>query len=510
MAAASRDTIVFLLNGERHEVPRSVPPTRTLLDYLREDLRLKGTKEGCNEGDCGACTVVVRGPEGEAKAVNACILLVPMLDGKSMTTVEALHGPEGELHPCQQAMVECHGSQCGFCTPGFVMSLYAYYRTWQGEDPKHRSSIDDALAGNLCRCTGYGPIAAAARRMFDLPLPAWQSGRNKAEVDWLGTVARDASLALDAPEGRYFSPRTLVELGDNLGQHPTAQILGGGTDIGLWVTKRLAKLPVLISTGNVEELKRLEVVKDAQDVSASVWIGSAVTYDDAALLLAMYYPDLGELIRRLGSAQVRNSGTIGGNIANGSPIGDMPPALIALGATLILNGPQGQRRMPLEDYFVAYGKQDRKAAEFVEAVDVPVHPSPRRMSRKSEESRRLRCYKITKRFDQDISAVLGCFYLTIEAGTVASARIAFGGMAPTPKRAKAVEAALIGQPWTMAAVEASFPAFELDFQPISDMRASAAYRMTVAKNLLVRYFHETTSDVPTRLVGADATIAGLA
>ena len=510
MPAGTRDQVIFLLNCERHEVPRSVSPARTLLDYLREDLELKGTKEGCNEGDCGACTVVVRGREDEAKAVNSCIMFVPMLDGKSVTTVDGLKGPNGELHPCQQAMVECHGSQCGFCTPGFVMSLYAFHCTWHGENPKHRPSVDDALAGNLCRCTGYGTIVSAANAMFDAPQPAWQAERMKLEEIWFAGTPRHTSLAVGNTEGQFFAPRSLMELTELLRQNPEGQILGGGTDVGLWVTKRLAKLPVMISTAYVDELQRLEVVKDAQDVSTSVWIGSAVTYDDAALLLGMYYPDLGELIRRLGSAQVRNSGTIGGNIANGSPIGDMLPALIALGATLVLNGPQGQRRMPLEDYFIAYGQQDRKAGEFVEAIDVPIHPSPRRMSRKSPEANRLRCYKVSKRFDQDISAVLGCFYLAIDNATVASVCIAFGGMAGIPKRAKAVEAALLGKPWTMATVEAALPAFEQDFQPLTDMRASAAYRMTVAKNLLVRYFHETTPDVPTRLVGVGETVTALA
>ena len=502
----TRDQVAFLLNGERHEVSRTVPPTRTLLDYLREDLRQKGTKEGCNEGDCGACTVVVREPDGEAKAVNACILFVPMVDGKSITTVDGLRGPNGELHPCQQAMVTCHGSQCGFCTPGFVMSLYAYYRTWHGETAKHRASIDDMLAGNLCRCTGYGPIVAAAKAMFDLPVPDWRAEWDALENQWFSQIAGQNSVALDTPAGKYFAPLSVAELVDLIRINPDALMLGGGTDVGLWATKRLSRLPVLISTTRVAELKRLEVMKNASGASEAVWIGAAVTYDEAAILLAMYYPDLGELIRRLGSAQVRNSGTIGGNIANGSPIGDMPPALIALGAQLILNGPDGQRRLPLEDYFIGYGKQDRRPSEFVEAVEIPVHPSPRRMSKRSAESNRLRCYKVSKRFDQDISAVLGCFYLTVEGGVVVSASLAFGGMAATPKRAKSVEAALTGKPWTMATVEAVLPAFEQDFQPLSDMRASAAYRMQVAKNLLLRYFHETTSDAQTRLVGADTAV----
>ena len=508
---ATRDQVVFLLNGTRHEVPRSVPPARTLLEYLREDLGLKGTKEGCNEGDCGACTVVVAQPDGQElvhQAVNACILLLPMIDGKSVTTVEGLLGPGGELHPCQQAMVTCHGSQCGFCTPGFVMSLYAHHSTWHEEEPQHRTRLDDVLAGNLCRCTGYGPIVAAGKAMYNIPVSRWLTERRSGEKTQLALLPQGQGLALDHPDGRYFAPMTAGEMQALMARYPEAQILGGATDIGLWFTKRLTTLPVLISTAHVHELKQLDVIDDAAGVPTAIRIGSAVTYYEAGMLLGMYYPDLGELIMRLGSDQVRNSGTIGGNIANGSPIGDMPPALIALEAKLVLNGPEGPRQLALEDYFIAYGQQNRSAGEFVQAIEVPINPAPskRRLSRYNPEAKRLACYKISKRFDQDISAVLGCFYLRIDGGTVTSARIAFGGMAGIPKRAKTVEAALVGKPWTMATVDAALPAFEQDFQPLGDMRASAEYRMLTAKNLLVRYFHETTSDVQTRLAGANERI----
>ena len=496
MVGAVRDQVVFLLNGELHEVPRCVPPTRTLLEYLREDLGLKGTKEGCNEGDCGACTVVVAERDG-AKAVNACILFVPMLDGKSVTTVEGLAGPNGELHPCQQAMVDCHGSQCGFCTPGFVMSLYAMYQSGESCD---RSGINDSLAGNLCRCTGYGPIISAAERMRERPEPEWRVPSPLGDPGELSQFhPDDRRLALIHPKSSFLSPTTLDELVELSAQHPEAIYLGGATDVGLWANKRLQDLPVLISTSQVKELHKRGAVPD-RDPNV-LYIGSAVAYSTAYADLDFYYPSVGELISRLGSEQVRNSGTIGGNIANGSPIGDMPPALISLGSTLILNGPEGQRRLPLEDFFLAYGKQDRKPGEFVEAVEVPIAKLDM-----PPADHRLRCYKISKRFDQDISAVLGCFYLHIDNGAVISARIAFGGMAGIPKRAKAVEAALAGKPWTMTTVEAALPKFDVDFQPLSDARASREYRMQTAKNLLVRYFHETTSDVQTRLVGKDERI----
>ncbi len=532
--AETRDQVVFLLNGERHEVPRSVPPTRTLLDYLREDLGLKGTKEGCNEGDCGACTVVVETlPTGESLAINSCIQFVPMVDGMSVTTVEGLRGQGSEMHPVQQTMVECHGSQCGFCTPGFVMSLYAAYQSYRSfrngrgaPDVMLHSSIDDILAGNLCRCTGYGPIVAAAKRALvvsaptttkgEPPSPLWggagggvlpTSGassanptRRSAPTSPQGGGEAGGCLALEHPGGKFFAPTTIDELASLYETYPNATLLGGATDVGLWVTKQHRELPVLISTGRVGELKEFGH-RGADD---NLIIGSGVTYDEAWSTLDMYWPDLGELTRRLGSVQVRNSGTIGGNIANGSPIGDMAPALIVLGASVELRKGKTRRSVPLEAFFVAYGKQDRQPGEFIERLDVPAHFPPDDGVKLHPAAHRLRCYKISKRFDQDISAVLGCFYLHIDNGAVTSARIAFGGMAGIPKRAKAVEAALIGKPWTIATVEAAREKFEEDFQPLSDMRASADYRMLTAKNLLLRYFHEMTGDAPTRLVGAGA------
>ncbi len=491
--AETRDQVSFLLNGVRHDVPRSVPPTRTLLDYLREDLRLTGTKEGCNEGDCGACTVVVTGPDGVARAVNACIQFVPMVDGLSVTTVEGLRGPNGELHPVQQAMVDCHGSQCGFCTPGFVMSLYAAYQS--PEDAV--SEIDDLLAGNLCRCTGYGPIVAAAKRALADPLPTTTTVELPSPL-WGGTGGGVlGSLAIEHPNGKFFAPTTVDELASLFETHPQATILGGATDVGLWVTKQHRDVPVLISTQRVGELRRLERRRDC------LVLHSGCTYSECEVDLSWYWPGLQYLFRRLGSVQVRNSGTIGGNIANGSPIGDMAPALIALGATVNLRKGAEHRSVPLEDFFIDYGKQDRRPGEFIVSLSIKGDFTG---DFNDHVNWRLACYKISKRFDQDISAVCGCFYLTVENGTVSAARIAFGGMASTPKRAKAVENELIGKPWTLQTVEAAQLAFDIDFQPISDMRASAGYRRQVAKNLLVRHYHETTADVMSRLVGRGARI----
>jgi xanthine dehydrogenase small subunit len=469
------DRVKFLLNGQRHEVPPSVPAHRTLLQYLREDLRLTGSKEGCAEGDCGACTVIVEDFFNGAvrpRAVNACILFLPQVHGLSVRTVDGL-APVGSMTAVQQAMVDTHASQCGFCTPGFVMSLTAARET----GALTTTPVDDILAGNLCRCTGYGPIVAAAQRVAAEPLSAAERREEEARAGSLAGLQAEvgaADLAIDHGSVGSYAPVSVDRLSGLIAAHPEATIVSGATDVGLWVTKRHYRFPVSLYTARVPELHRIEETADG------LVIGAAATYSEAYAALARRWPDLGELLRRLGSVLVRNSGTIGGNIANGSPIGDSPPALIALGASLVLRHGAERRTIPLEDYFIAYGRQDRKPGEWVEAIRVPFEWGPEELS----------CHKITKRFDQDISAVCGCFALRIAGGRVQAARIAFGGMAATPKRARAVEAALIGQPWTEATVATALPAFTADFQPINDLRASAGYRLTVAQNLLRRVFHE--------------------
>ncbi|MDB5433182.1 MAG: xanthine dehydrogenase, small subunit [Caulobacter sp.] len=457
------DVIRFLLDGEVREIA-GADPTHTVLNWLRYDARRTGTKEGCAEGDCGACTVAVGDLVGDLvvwRAINACIAFLPSLHGRALATVESLGGK----HPVQAAMVEHHASQCGFCTPGFVMSLVARERNGDA------TPVADAIAGNLCRCTGYGPILAAAEAAQAGPADPSVAGALKA-------IASTETLALTWEGRRYFAPRSLEALAALALKYPEAVLVAGGTDVGLWVTKQHRSLPVVISTMDVAELSAVE------ETGQVLRIGAAVRYSDVIARLGALYPELGEMMRRLGSVQIRNSGTVGGNIANGSPIGDMPPALIAAGATLVLRKGSERREMPLEDFFLAYGKQDRAAGEFVEAV-VVAKPAPGSV---------LKIYKLSKRFDQDISAVCGAFGLTVEGGVVTAARIAFGGMAATPKRASACEAAIIGKPWNEATVAAGMAALEADYQPISDMRASAAYRLASAKNLLRKAYVETSGD----------------
>ncbi|MDA7425208.1 xanthine dehydrogenase small subunit [Thalassococcus lentus] len=439
----------FLLNGESVTLT-GVGPTVTLLDWLREVRGLTGTKEGCNEGDCGACTVMVTDGQG-ARALNACILFLPQLHGKAVRTVEGMSSPDGTLHPVQEAMIEHHGSQCGFCTPGFVVSMATAH---VNRDQNH----DDALAGNLCRCTGYAPIVRAAQAAFEHDVPAWIK-------DDVATLKAPA-LSLSGP---VHVPQSTDELADLYARRPEATLIAGATDVGLWVTKQLRQLDEVIFLNQCEDMARIEQTPDG------LRIGAGVTMDRVLKAVQGKYTSYAEMIRRYGSAQVRAAATIGGNIANGSPIGDNPPPLIALGATLHLRYRETRREMPLEAFFIEYGKQDRHPGEFVEAVTIPDQPD------------RMQVYKLSKRFDQDISAVCGAFNIAVEDGVVSQARIAFGGMAGVPKRAEAVEAALLGHPWTDDALVRAWDAWEQDFAPLSDMRASAEYRIFAARNMLSRY-----------------------
>jgi xanthine dehydrogenase small subunit len=462
------DAIRFLRRGKIVEY-RDLAPMRTVLDYLRLDEKSKGTKEGCNEGDCGACTVAL-GSMQEGKIVyepvNACILLMGLLHGKELVTVDDL-AENGKLHPVQQAIVDHHASQCGFCTPGFVMSLFALYHA--GKKPS-RQEIVDQIAGNLCRCTGYRPIVdAAAAACTGSALDRWANAADSS-AELLQSIADDDIMIGDG--GSFTAiptrPETLVTLA---AQHPDATIVAGATDVGLWITKQFRQLPKIIHLHHVKELQAID------DCVEHIAIGAGVRYSDAHGHLTAIDSDIGEAMRRLGSTQVRASGTIGGNIANGSPIGDMPPMLIALGAKLTLRHGKKQRSLPLEDFFIAYGKQDRAPGELVWRIDVP----------KLRSNELFRAFKLSKRFDQDISAVMAGFKFTVDRGRIMSARLAFGGMAATPKRAIVTEQAVAGARFDdETSWQNAISALAADFNPISDMRASAGYRLQAAQGLLRR------------------------
>jgi xanthine dehydrogenase small subunit len=450
----------------------------TVLEYLRGKERLCGTKEGCAEGDCGACTVVLarlRRGKLTYEAVNACILLLGQLDGTELITVEDL--PEGDaLHPVQQAMVDYHGSQCGFCTPGIVMSLFAAYHSGA---PATAASLCDQLAGNLCRCTGYRPILTAGLATCDGAPTDRFTATAVGRVAALETLDDHTDLFVGNEDRFFAAPANLGSLAALYDRFPDATLVAGATDVGLWITKQLRDLKRVIGLGRVVGL---DAIGHAADGALSL---------EATPLLGAIHPDLGELMRRFGSIQVRVSGTVGGNIANGSPIGDLAPALIALGGRVLLRKGAAARTLPLEDFFIAYGKQDRAPGEFVMAIEAP----------RLGEGQQYRALKVSKRFDEDISAVMMAARLDVEARKIVGARIAYGGMAATPKRALNAERALIeanlDQP---ASWHAALAALAADFKPLTDQRASAAYRMTVAASVLQKALIEIAgAGAPTRI-----------
>jgi xanthine dehydrogenase small subunit len=477
----ARASIKFLYRGAVVELA-DVDPNETLLDYLRLRRGARGTKEGCSEGDCGACTVALGTLHDGAvsyEPVNSCIQLLGMIDGKELIAVEDLSDEDGRLHPVQDALLRFHGSQCGYCTPGIVMSLFTLYHSGEVAD---RPAVNDWLAGNLCRCTGYRPIVDAARDVCAGTPSDRFSARRAATAKHLAALNDGEDVSIGDDTAFFAAPASIDALADLYARHPDATLVSGATDVGLWITKQLRVLPKIIHLGRVAGFS------DIRETDTGYHIGAGATYTQAERVMAELDPDLTELLRRIGAKQVRAAGTLGGNIANGSPIGDTPPALIALGAELHLRRGKITRSMPLEDFFIDYGRQDISPGEFVAGIDVP----------RLGKNEIFRCYKIAKRFDQDISALLGAFKFKLEGGRIAEACIAYGGMAATPKRAGAAEIALTGRKLSderdwVAACEALAD----DFQPIDDMRASAGYRLRTARALLEKALHEASGAAKT-------------
>ena len=475
--------IRFLLNDQPVSLD-NVEPGLTVLQYLRTNLGLIGTKEGCAAGDCGACTVVLGAPESgriRYQAINSCITPVGALHGKQLLAIEHLQplqeheSQEHEsLHPIQQAMVDCHGSQCGFCTPGIVMSLFAWWQeVKEGTVEPDHHSITEALSGNLCRCTGYQPIFSAAAKACEAPAEPQSADR----VAKLEALQADADGQITCGDAYFFSPTSSAELVRLLGNWPNARLVAGATDLGLEITQQLKRPPVLVHTVRVTEL--LEVGETADAIK----IGAAVTYSAMQPLLQQHFPAFAELLERLGSRQIRNQGTLGGNIANASPIGDTPPVLLALDARLHLRSLSGTRTLPLAQFFTGYRTTALQQGEFIESVEIP--------KLKSDEI--LKVYKISKRFDDDISAVCFALWLKMDGDVIADVRIGCGGMAATPARAFKTEVFLRGKVFDEAAVQAAGATLASDFQPLDDLRASAAYRLAVTANLLHRAWLEWRS-----------------
>jgi xanthine dehydrogenase small subunit len=466
-------TIRFIRRGEVASLG-NVPPDRTLLELLREDLGATGTKEGCGEGDCGACTVVLGelaegGERIEYRAINACIRLAHSIDGMALWTVEDIATADGTLHPAQEAMVACHASQCGFCTPGFVMSLFGMYQNHVAQGERiTRELAQTTLSGNLCRCTGYRPILDAAQTMAHWPTVPVDEARLRQQLKLLQPATSDAAAD-------YLAPRSLPELLDLRAEHPRAQLVAGCTDVGLAVTKMHRRFAQVLDLTRVAELRRVESHGD------HVTIGAAVTLADAYAALAAQRPQLETFANRFAGLPIRNSGTLGGNIANGSPIGDSMPLLIALGARIVLASRRGQRELPLEDFYTGYRQTALADDEVLAWINVP-NPPPAEF---------MRVYKISKRFDDDISAVCLALAMHLEDGRITRFSIGAGGVAATPVRARETEQMLLNRSWTEEAAHAAAQSLRAEFEPISDMRASAAYRREVLGNLMQRFWLES-------------------
>lgn len=469
--------IQFLLNN-RLITEHELDPNLTVLNYLRGQHQRRGTKEGCASGDCGACTVTLgKVVDGKMhyQAVNSCLTLVSSLQGKQLITVEDLKKGD-ELHSVQQAMVDCHGSQCGYCTPGFVMSLFTLQKNSQGWD---RHQAEQALAGNLCRCTGYRPIMDAAQQACAAAINDEFSNNAAALVQRLQALSSDELQSIESNGSLCYLPKTVAQLAALYQQHPDARLVAGGTDLTLQITQQYKRLPLLIALEQIDELKHCS--EDAENFH----LGAAASLHHCYQFLAPHIPAFSDMLERFASLQIRNQGTLGGNIGNASPIGDGAPMLLSLNARLVLQQGDNQREVPLDQFFTAYRQTVLQPSEFIRSIIIP----------KVTLSPNFTAWKVAKRLDDDISAVFAAINLQMEEGIVIEARLAFGGMAAIPKRALAAEAALLGQPLNLTSIEKACAALGKDFQPLSDFRASADYRLQVARNLLRRYYAQACGEL---------------
>ena len=456
-------------------------PNQTLLNFIREELKKKGTKEGCAEGGCGACTVVLGEMENKKikyKAVNACISFTPILHGKQLIVVENLVSKNGSYHPVQEAIVKYHASQCGFCTPGFVMSIFAMYKNKNNKD---EDNIKEAISGNLCRCTGYRPIIDAAKSLKK-QTKSDEFDRNNLKVIKLLKKINNKNIIIKHKNKKYFAPKTVNELKKIIQQNPNPNFLSGGTDLSLMVTKSRQEIKDIISLNNIKELNFIKIINN------EINIGATTPLIKVEKFISKYYPDFHNILRRYGSVQIRNVGTIGGNIATASPIGDTLPLLLSLNSRILIQTKKKNKEIFLKDFFTGYRKTRLKKGEFIKSIIIPIY-----------KNHKFKAYKISKRFDDDISSVCASFNFKIINKKIVNATIAFGGMAEIPKRAVNCEKILKNSILSLSVFEKAKDFLDKDFKPIDDMRASKNYRIQVAKNLLIKFFLEMKSNKSLRL-----------
>ena len=464
------DTIQFLLNNKIYKI-KNPDPNKTILSYVRDDLKKTGTKEGCAEGGCGACTIVLAELNKNKiiyKAINACISFLPILNGKQLILVEDLIN-DNKLHPVQEAMVKFHGSQCGFCTPGFTMSLFSMHKNFKSIN---NQVIDEALSGNLCRCTGYRPIIDAAKSL-NKKKDQDQFKKNQKQTISLLRKLKNVDLEINNRGKKYFAPKTIINLKKILKKFPNAKILSGGTDLSLEVTKLRKELKTIISLNSIEKLNFIKKTKN------SVEIGATTSLIDFQNFIKKYFVDFYDILKRYGSLQIRNVGTIAGNIATASPIGDTLPLLLTLDAKVVVQGLKQTKVFSLNEFFISYRKTKLKKGEFIYSIKIPIN-----------KNKIFKAYKISKRFDDDISSVCGSFSFLINKNKITKVAIAYGGISEIPKRAITIEKKLINSEFSENTFSKAVNLINKDFSPLDDMRASKNYRIDVAKNLLLKAFYE--------------------